>query len=121
MRIVFANNQMLVADTTATVVTTDPVPVDDPDLNHVMVTVQIHRIFAMGASAAYSLTVDLEGSNDGQTWFPAQSSGALTTPADDTFNGDFLFAYVRAQMTLVATSGDWAAAAFDVHANFLDK
>ena len=124
MIIAGANNQTLIAiDTTASSITTDPHPMGDA--NYMQVAVNVHVLFSAGGNP--TLTYAVQGSNDGQTWFPLTDitkSVTSTTTEPDIDGGDVTCAFIRFKFTLSAdagTGGDITCATFDLHANLIRK
>ena len=119
MLVTFADNQTLVAESgTPTVITTDPLPIQDPQLSGLTLSLNLHRAFALGASPGWRLDVQYQGSNDGQTWQDDGPGFFVTTETNSSLAGGSSFAFGRVKVTLTVTGGDWAAATFDVHGYF---
>jgi len=124
MLVNFVQNLTLIADQSqATTMYTDPMPVGNPALNRLQLTLETHRIIAMGTPPTFSLAVTVEGSNDGVTWFDTNVSVTKTdeTAGEDVDAFDFGFARIKLALTCTGSAGDWVVAMFDVHGNFVSS
>ena len=120
MLVTMAQNTTLVADSSsATVMTTDPMPIGNSSLNACMLTANVHRAFAMGGSSTFTLKIVVQGSNDGQNWHDTTAEIEKFAEGNYEQGGACEFAFARLQATLTVTSGDWAMALFDAHVNFV--
>lgn len=116
---VFANNQLMIAEGAVSVsITTDPVPMGGAD--RIAGVFHVHYSFGTGLT----MTVAVEGSNDGQTWITVDS-GTPTTAAGDivpipTLPTEAVHAFLRVTFTLLATGANTNGICFDYHA-IIDK
>ena len=124
MVIDFANNVTMLAsvDVGPATITTDPVPVMDAR-TFVQIISNAHSIFGIGATA--SLAVQLEGSNDGQTFVPQTAIADITATVEGAqeTSGPAPYSYVRLKFVLTPTGAatEWVTCTFDVHANFSER
>jgi len=118
MVIAFANNQAMTAiHGTASVITTDPVPLNGNDRASAMFNV--HYIFGQGG-ATLNIAYQGQVSNDGVNWVNVtaltDNTGAVTaTPRQiiAAVNGAYLrFVYT---FTVTGSTGQVGGAAFDLH------
>lgn len=120
MLIAFANNQAMTAiHGTASVIRTDPVPLNGNDRASAMFNV--HYIFGQ-AGATVDIAYDAELSNDGTNWVDSSTLAdnvgtATTTPRQivATVNA----AYIRFRYTFTVTGGanNIGGVCFDLHVN----
>ena len=116
MLVVFANNQVLVANTSTTVtVTTDPVPVGDN--NRATGITNVHGIFNDGAAG---LSWKMQVSNDGQTWEDQGPSTGVISAVGSSLEAPTTVScvYARLEISFQASGAGLGAATFDVHVNF---
>ena len=120
--VAFANNQALSAkDAEPSVIWTDPHPVGDA--NYIQVAFNVPVLFSEAGNP--TLSYQMQGSNDGQSWFDISSftdstGGPLTDPKPK--GGDVTCAFVRVEISLSADAGNGITSGnFDLHANFTRK
>jgi len=106
-----------------TTLKTDPHPMGGMD--HATVVLNLEAI--MGASTGTpEIALKAEGSNDGveYTEIADLTISSVTTKGLHTDSADVTFAFLRFKIELDAktgSSGDWAAATYDIHANLIKK
>lgn len=111
MLVAFANNQVMLADTAITTITTDPIPLGDNDRASAILSV--HYIFG-GASRLLTYTTQV--SNDGVTWVDDGPTGTAATSAPPSINvvANVNGAFMRVKFDLTI-GGGLGAACFDLH------
>jgi len=122
MNIVFARDATLISEHSvgdATLIS-DPQPVGEE--NYVLLSLNLKNLVSL-AGAAGTVTVKAQGSSDGQTFTDITSftTGAVNILDVHTYKDTVGFAFVRFHCTLSnggTSTGDWAAATFDIHGNF---
>jgi len=117
----FADNQVMV-DQGAQVMTlySDPVPMGGNDYAELVWT--IHTFAVDGGTPTVSLALQGQASNDGVSWFNVTALADTKTALGSSVTeiGGFVrAAFLRMRYTLTSEAGQFAWAAFDVHANLM--
>ena len=111
-----ANNQTMVSqEDTSTVIYTDPYPIGDA--NHIEISFNVHRLFAEGGTPTIAWAV--EGSNDGQNFYPVAGLNGSTGAEDlTTGSGNLASVFIRFKFTLTIAGGAGiSGTTFDCHGN----
>ena len=123
MLTVFASNQGIMSVFgNPTIITTDPMSSRG---THAELTVNVHQMFAVGATGTPQIVVSLQGSNDGQVFQDISGLSDVIVAAGPgaPLSAAVRSAYVRLSVMAVAqagTPGDWQYAVFDAHVNFTE-
>jgi hypothetical protein len=113
---VFASNQPMAAPAggAPSVITTDPVPMNGNDRVSGIVTT--HYVFG---PTTPTLTITVEGSNDGTAWVDFTPGGwpePAAAGSQELAAAEAIFAFVRMRFSFTDTGSGNAFICFDVHA-----
>jgi len=108
MIVSFADNLVMVCDTSTSVITTDPVAMDGND--RLAGVLNVHYIFGTNGL----LSIQLQGSNDGTTWIDLgapETEGA----AEASGIGQVTAAYAFVRYEFTFSAADVGGICFDLH------